>query len=150
MSGLSRCFRSSLVKHDITSVSVPCCCSSHSTRMYYDNCDIYDTWRISALFGQAPSMTRPWYGRPSRDTDTRLLCGTGPIGHGCQWDPPATGLPASPLPALSSPRFCRKFANPRALPSAVLGPVLKPPCMRHRPFRGRSCSLSQTASARQA
>jgi hypothetical protein len=41
----------------------------------------------------------------------------------------------------------RRPSAQRACPSGVLGPVLKPPCIRHRPLRGRLCSRSQTAGA---
>ena len=47
-------------------------------------------------------------------------------------------------------RCCTRFASERALPTEVFGPVLRPPCMRQRPFRGWSFHLSQTAGARQA
>ena len=47
-------------------------------------------------------------------------------------------------------RCCTRFARERALPPEVFGPVLKPPCMRQRPLRGRFFHSSQTASALQA
>ncbi len=49
----------------------------------------------------------------------------------------------------ASARNCFRFSSARSLPSNVFGPVLSPPCIRHRPLRGRLFSLSQTAGARQ-
>ncbi len=46
-------------------------------------------------------------------------------------------------------RNCLRFASARLLPPAVRGPVLRPPCIRHRPFLGRSLYLSHTAGALQ-
>jgi hypothetical protein len=45
---------------------------------------------------------------------------------------------------------CTRFASERALPAEVFGPVLRPPCMRQRPFRGLFRILFQTAGARHA
>ena len=46
-------------------------------------------------------------------------------------------------------RNCLRFASARFRPSGVLGPVLSPPCILHRPFLGRSRFLSHTAGALQ-